>query len=86
MANACDATAFAGNEDVNAARKNLGIEPGQPDRIDGLADDIVLMPHQLLGVSWMFDQEKKKVKGGILADQMVRSYCFLRCLGLIALD
>lgn len=29
--------------------------------------EVKLMPHQLIGVSWMVEQEKKPTRGGILA-------------------
>ncbi|HEV7735948.1 MAG TPA: SNF2-related protein [Chlamydiales bacterium] len=32
--------------------------------------EVTLMPHQVIGVDWMVKQEKKKNKGGILADDM----------------
>lgn len=32
--------------------------------------EVPLMPHQVIGVDWMMQQEKKKWKGGILADDM----------------
>jgi hypothetical protein len=48
---------------VDAAHK-LGLETTS-DLIPGL--EVQLMPHQLIGVSWMVEQETKKIKGGILA-------------------
>jgi SNF2 family DNA or RNA helicase len=33
---------------------------------------VSLMKHQLEGVSWMINKEKSKIKGGILADDMVK--------------
>ncbi|KAG8678258.1 hypothetical protein FRC08_017937, partial [Ceratobasidium sp. 394] len=38
------------------------------DRLPGM--QVPLMPHQLIGVSWMVKQELAKVQGGILADDM----------------
>ncbi|KAG9086889.1 hypothetical protein FRC06_002838, partial [Ceratobasidium sp. 370] len=38
------------------------------DRLPGM--QVSLMPHQLIGVSWMVKQELGKVQGGILADDM----------------
>ncbi|KAG9109343.1 hypothetical protein FRC07_008339, partial [Ceratobasidium sp. 392] len=38
------------------------------DRLPGM--QVALMPHQLIGVSWMVKQELGKVQGGILADDM----------------
>ncbi|KIJ44978.1 hypothetical protein M422DRAFT_167577, partial [Sphaerobolus stellatus SS14] len=32
--------------------------------------EVRFMPHQLIGVAWMVNQEKKNIKGGILADDM----------------
>lgn len=40
--------------------------------VKGFKDDIRLLPHQILGRSWMKDREDltKKRTGGILADDM----------------
>ena len=60
---ACDAPEFGGSDSssVAAARKLLGIEEGQPDRIRGMADDTTLMKHQLISVAWMVKAEDSKV-------------------------
>ncbi|KIJ59865.1 hypothetical protein HYDPIDRAFT_117943 [Hydnomerulius pinastri MD-312] len=38
--------------------------------VDGFADGIILLPHQVLGRDWMRDRETGKKTGGILADDM----------------
>ncbi|KAH7882890.1 SNF2 family N-terminal domain-containing protein [Phlebopus sp. FC_14] len=38
--------------------------------VDGFADGIVLLPHQVLGRNWMRERETGKKSGGILADDM----------------
>jgi SNF2 family DNA or RNA helicase len=54
--------------DVETALKGLDLEK-LDDRIPGLK--VQLMPHQVLGVHWMVQQEKKATcQGGILGDQM----------------
>jgi len=40
----------------------------QSDRIPGMT--ITLLPHQLMGVAWMLQQEKGILAGGCLADEM----------------
>ncbi|RHZ44052.1 hypothetical protein Glove_768g12 [Diversispora epigaea] len=52
---------------IEDAMRKINAPDGQ---IDGMT--IKLMDHQVLGVSWMVESEKKdnKVKGGILADDM----------------
>ncbi|KAK0197054.1 SNF2 family DNA-dependent ATPase [Armillaria mellea] len=52
---------------VKSAMKSLGLKD-EKDIIPGL--EIRLLPHQLIGVTWMLDKEKSKDKGGILADDM----------------
>lgn len=43
--------------------------------------NIKLMPHQVMGVSWMVEKERTYFKGGLLFDEMglgkVSDYCFL---------
>lgn len=59
---------FQEDTDVETALKGLGLQRLE-DRIPGLK--IQLMPHQVLGVHWMIQQEKKtSCQGGILGDQM----------------
>lgn len=51
----------------------------QDDCLNGMS--VRLLPHQIIGVSWMVDQEKDSDKnGGILADAMgngLPRHCFL---------
>ncbi|KAJ7128105.1 SNF2 superfamily protein, partial [Mycena filopes] len=59
---------FDGNESIEKALEKLGLQSTH-ELLPSL--DIPLMPHQLLCVAWMVDNEKKKsVKGGCLADEM----------------
>ncbi|SCV68458.1 BQ2448_579 [Microbotryum intermedium] len=59
---------FVGNATVDNAVAQLGLQ-SQTSRIPGMR--VSLLPHQLIGVSWMVKQEKKtKTYGGILADEM----------------
>jgi SNF2 family DNA or RNA helicase len=39
-------------------------------KVNGFRDDILLLPHQVLGRAWMADREDGKKLGGILADDM----------------
>ncbi|KAH7882695.1 SNF2 family N-terminal domain-containing protein [Phlebopus sp. FC_14] len=53
---------------VQGAIERLGLQSDK-DLLPGL--EIRLLPHQLIGVRWMVEQEKKSPhKGGILADEM----------------
>lgn len=53
---------------IRDAVRKLGLQSDR-DLLPGL--EVRLMPHQLIGVSWMVDQERASPhKGGILADQM----------------
>jgi len=52
---------------VAKALHYLGLN-GQGDRIPGMT--ITLLPHQLMGVAWMLQQEKGSLSGGCLADEM----------------
>ncbi|KIJ33058.1 hypothetical protein M422DRAFT_70485 [Sphaerobolus stellatus SS14] len=49
---------------VTDAARDLGL-PHVQALMPGL--EVRLMPHQLIGVAWMVKQEKKEIKGGILA-------------------
>ena len=62
-----NAEQFDSNESVTAAAERLRL-PNLNSRLPGL--EIVLMPHQVIGVSWMLDKEHSKDKGGILSDEM----------------
>ncbi|KAG0693266.1 SNF2 family N-terminal domain-containing protein [Suillus ampliporus] len=53
---------------VKDAIQNLGLQSDK-DLLPGL--EVRLLPHQLIGVNWMVDQEKSPLhRGGILADEM----------------
>lgn len=52
---------------VKSAMKSLGLKD-EKDTVPGL--EIRLLPHQLIGVTWMLDKEQSNDKGGILADDM----------------
>ncbi|KAG1750363.1 SNF2 family N-terminal domain-containing protein [Suillus paluster] len=53
---------------VKDAIHNLGLQSDK-DLLPGL--EVRLLPHQLIGVNWMVDQEKSSpYRGGILADEM----------------
>ncbi|KAJ7275100.1 SNF2 superfamily protein [Mycena rebaudengoi] len=63
-----NAEQFDGNASVENALEKLGLQ-SKTDLLPSL--DIPLMPHQLLGVAWMVELEKKKgMQGGCLADEM----------------
>ncbi|KDQ52340.1 hypothetical protein JAAARDRAFT_210552 [Jaapia argillacea MUCL 33604] len=53
---------------VKDAMKKLGLRDNR-DILPGM--EVRLLPHQVIGVSWMLDQElKSPYKGGIMADEM----------------
>ncbi|KAK4055289.1 hypothetical protein OIV83_000572 [Microbotryomycetes sp. JL201] len=59
---------FEGNATVQEAAQKLGLM-SQSDKIPGM--NVHLLPHQLIGVAWMVEQEVKgKNYGAILADDM----------------
>ncbi|KAF7350506.1 putative ATP-dependent helicase C23E6.02 [Mycena venus] len=63
-----NAELFDGNDKVETALEKLGLQSTH-ELLPSL--DIPLMPHQLLCVAWMVDNEKiKTIKGGCLADEM----------------
>ncbi|KAJ6631188.1 SNF2 family N-terminal domain-containing protein [Mycena sp. CBHHK59/15] len=63
-----NAEQFDGNVSVDKAVEKLGLQT-KYDLLPSL--DIALMPHQLLGVAWMIENERKKsLKGGCVADEM----------------
>jgi SNF2 family DNA or RNA helicase len=43
-------------------------EEGMPPELT-----VKLLPHQVQGIQWMMSREEGKKKGGILADDMVRT-------------
>ncbi|KAJ6571813.1 SNF2 family N-terminal domain-containing protein [Mycena capillaripes] len=63
-----NAELFDGNESIEKALDKLGLHSTH-ELLPCL--DIPLMPHQLLCVAWMVENEQKKsIKGGCLADEM----------------
>ncbi|RPD76809.1 hypothetical protein L226DRAFT_459891 [Lentinus tigrinus ALCF2SS1-7] len=53
---------------IEKAMQKLGLNDAK-DLIPGM--EVRLLPHQIIGVAWMVDQERKtQYKGGILADDM----------------
>ncbi|KAJ3854506.1 SNF2 family DNA-dependent ATPase [Lentinula lateritia] len=52
---------------VKSAVEQSGLEDLN-DILPGM--NVRLLPHQVIGVAWMLDQERSKYKGGILADDM----------------
>lgn len=59
---------FDENADVDGAWAKLGLTKNK--RVLPNMGDTQLMAHQVIGVSWMVEQEKSKAFGGILADEM----------------
>ncbi|KAL5498669.1 hypothetical protein ACEPAH_2024 [Sanghuangporus vaninii] len=62
-----NAEQFDTNASVGDALKRLNL-PNLSTKFPGL--DIMLMPHQVIGVAWMLDKEQGPNKGGILSDEM----------------
>lgn len=62
--------------DVNDALSTLGLR-SLNERLPGMKT--VLMPHQVIGVAWLVNQERNSpLRGGILADEMgLGKVCFL---------
>ncbi|KAJ8462365.1 hypothetical protein ONZ45_g17962 [Pleurotus djamor] len=58
---------LSNGRNVREAMEDLGLKD-KSDLLPGL--DVRLLPHQVIGVSWMLEQERGKSKGGILADDM----------------
>lgn len=59
---------FAEDESVATAATKLGLA-SMNEILPSMR--VTLMPHQVIGVSWMLDMEKNALrKGGILADSM----------------
>lgn len=50
-----------------ARREQLGLSE-KKKKYAGMT--LKLLPHQIMGVGWMLDQEKGPNQGGILADEM----------------
>ncbi|EGG04160.1 uncharacterized protein MELLADRAFT_117156 [Melampsora larici-populina 98AG31] len=59
---------FEHNATVAQARKDLGMPETGEAYIAGMTCQ--LMPHQIIGVSWMVKEEKGSHRGGMLADEM----------------
>ncbi|KAG6850029.1 hypothetical protein H0H93_002233 [Arthromyces matolae] len=62
-----NAAQFDGNAKIEQALEKLGLRT-QYDLLPGM--EVALMPHQTIGVAWMVEKEKSKLKGGCLADDM----------------
>ncbi|KAL5514334.1 hypothetical protein ACEPAG_2422 [Sanghuangporus baumii] len=62
-----NAEQFDTNASVGDALKRLNL-PNLSAKFPGL--DIMLMPHQVIGVAWMLDKEQGSRKGGMLSDEM----------------
>lgn len=77
MLAAGNAEAFDENVNVNECLRKLGLR-NMASLLPGM--EVPLMPHQIIGVSWMLDREANKhAKGGILGDDMgLGKVCFLR--------
>ncbi|KAL1667297.1 SNF2 family N-terminal domain-containing protein [Schizophyllum commune] len=58
---------FEDNATVDQAQKKLGMK-NQYQLLEGV--QVPLMAHQAIGVAWMVDRERSKMKGGCLADEM----------------
>ncbi|KAL1695226.1 SNF2 family N-terminal domain-containing protein [Schizophyllum commune] len=58
---------FEDNATVDQAQKKLGMK-NQYQLLEGM--QVPLMAHQAIGVAWMVDRERSKMKGGCLADEM----------------
>ncbi|GAA5891117.1 hypothetical protein JCM6882_006429 [Rhodosporidiobolus microsporus] len=64
---ATEGDGFEGNENVNNAAISLGLK-SQKDKLPNMT--VTLLPHQLIGVTWMKKQEEGRVYGGLLGDEM----------------
>ncbi|KAJ7660054.1 SNF2 family N-terminal domain-containing protein [Mycena rosella] len=70
LVQACNAESFDGEASIDKALDKLGLQSTH-QLLPSL--DIPLMPHQLLGVAWMYEKETKapgSIKGGLLGDEM----------------
>ncbi|KAF9028186.1 hypothetical protein BDZ89DRAFT_1066328 [Hymenopellis radicata] len=68
LMSAGNAEAFDKNVDLNTCLKKLGLSE-ITSLLPGM--EVPLMPHQVIGVSWMLEKEADKVaSGGILGDEM----------------
>lgn len=68
LMSAGNAEAFDKNVDLNKCLTKLGL-PDITSLLPGM--EVPLMPHQVIGVSWMLEKEADKVAaGGILGDEM----------------
>ncbi|KAJ7076087.1 SNF2 superfamily protein [Mycena belliarum] len=62
-----NAEQFDGDASIEKAMEKLGLRSTH-ELLPSL--DVPLMPHQLLAVAWMVENEKNSLKGGLLGDQM----------------
>ncbi|KAG6884788.1 hypothetical protein C0993_008278 [Termitomyces sp. T159_Od127] len=62
-----NAQQFDGNAKLEQALEKLGLQ-SQYDLLPGM--EVPLMPHQTIGVAWMIEKEKSRLRGGCLADDM----------------
>ncbi|KAF8317204.1 hypothetical protein DL93DRAFT_2077428 [Clavulina sp. PMI_390] len=67
-----DLADFEDNSTIEQGLQKLGI-PDLQTPLPGMKT--TLMPHQVLGVSWMKEREESKDRGGILADEMATLIC-----------
>ncbi|GAA6004431.1 hypothetical protein JCM10207_000724 [Rhodosporidiobolus poonsookiae] len=64
---ATEGEGFEGNENVNKAAEVIKLK-SQQHKLKHM--NVTLLPHQIIGVAWMKEQEESKHYGGILADEM----------------
>ena len=58
---------FDGKEDGQSAHEDIDMSKAV---VEGFREGIRLLPHQVVGRSWMAERESGKKRGGILADDM----------------
>ena len=67
LRDAGNAEQFDGNASVEKALEQLGLTR-RTDLLPGMKVELKI--HQIIGVAWMLEQERKPIKGGLLADDM----------------